>query len=121
MKKLNRKFYHYTLWEDFINGMYSSKSVSDRNSDAATKLLSDTIQLESAMLAVIDKWPISSSVNLSYRGYNRQAWLGQAACCIWLGLTETETREGWAYLSDEQKDKANKVADHVIKVWENRL
>lgn len=81
-------------------------------------LLKQPKQLEKYMALVVRDWVYSSEVYLTYKGYNRQAWLGQAACCYAHGATEAETKRGWRLLTQEEMDRANASADRVIKDWE---
>lgn len=82
------------------------------------ELLSDAIVCESAMIGAITNYPISAEQHLS-KNYGRRPWLGQAACCFALGATEEETRVAWNFhMTKESQDKANEIADALIKQWE---
>lgn len=72
---------------------------------------------EKAMRMVVEKWPIASEFNLSNAEINRRAWMGQAACSIYAGIHEDETREAWGLLTVEQRTQANAIATRVIKEW----
>ena len=69
------------------------------------------------MLRVVNEWPLSCEHNLT-ADCNRQAWIGQAACCLALGVPEDITREAWHMLTQSQQDEANRKADEAILVWE---
>lgn len=120
MKKITRIFHHYEKWEDYKNGMYEEK----RDSNKMNRIIESTILLSTpellylAMKNVSQKWINSSEVNLSNRSCNRRAWLGQAACNYDIGAVESEVREAWGMLSQEERDKANSTADKVIEEWE---
>lgn len=43
--------------------------------------------------------------------------MGQSACNIYYGIKEDETREAWGLLTNEQRYKANRVADTVYDEW----
>jgi len=70
------------------------------------------------MKMVIEKWPISSRVNLTDVRSNRKSWLGQAACCIHSGVPEYITRTVWNGLTIDQKNNANNIAKQIIEQWE---
>ena len=72
------------------------------------------------MYDVIDNWKYETEQFLSNQNSNRQAWLGQAACCLAHGASESETRTAWNKLSINQMEQANLIADSVILEWENR-
>jgi hypothetical protein len=72
------------------------------------------------MSMVADGWKYSAEVNLSNRNRNRQAWLGQASCCLIVGAPEDLTKQAWHTLTAAEKIAANAVADEVIAAWERR-
>lgn len=115
--KIDRIFHHYEQWEDYQNGMYI-KSFDINLIDKAEKLLANPLNLYIAMNEVINKWPISSADNLSNSNINRQAWLGQAACCLICNCPENLTKEAWHKLTDDERRLANRVADEIILKWE---
>jgi hypothetical protein len=94
------QIYHkYTEWEDFQNGMFNTafdnESLLITN---AIKLLSDDVLFYQTAINVLNKWPISSDVNLSNNSSNRQSWVGQSACCY----------------------KYNVIADKIIIIYESK-
>lgn len=116
-----QKFYHYTKWEDFQNGMYDEmKEGRSERVKKAVKLLSDTQELYKQMARVTTEWKFATEQNLTNNSINHQAFLGQTACSIWQGIKEDETREAWGYLTNEQRYRANRVADKVFDEWQNR-
>lgn len=70
------------------------------------------------MMKAIEQWPMSCEHNLTDQSMNKQAWVGHAACCIALGCPEDITREAWHYLTQEQQDEANAMADLAIAKWQ---
>lgn len=117
---MKRVFHHYEKWEDWREGIYSANAPDpdETLSSRAARLLSDPIMLGVAMRRAVERWPISAEVNLSNRSRNRQAWLGQAACCLVVGAPEVFTSAGWRRLSLAEQEAANLVADEVIAEWE---
>lgn len=117
---MKQVYYHYTLWEDFKNGMYDEiKEGRSERVLLAVELLSNFDLLYEQMTRVTVEWPIATAQNLT-SPMNHQAYLGQAACNIWRGVKEDETREAWGRLTQEQRYKANRVADRVFSEWKSR-
>lgn len=114
---MKRVFYRYELWECYKHGMYKHE-VLPMGTSRAYQLLRNPCALYEAMKLVSERWTYSGLMNLSNRGRNRQAWLGQAACCYKEAATEDETKIAWRRLTKEEQDAANAVADRVIKEWE---
>lgn len=115
---MKQVFYHYTMWEDFKNGMYDEvkEGRSDRVKYAA-EILSNTYLLYVCMKRVTKEWTHATEQVLTNPSVNHQAFLGQAACNIHAGIKEDETREAWGLLTNEQRIEANKVADRVDDEW----
>jgi hypothetical protein len=120
---IQRIYHHYLKWEDWQNGMYRSTIQAD-DAEAeeliqyAFSLLSSPKSLYASMSSVVLDWPIASEVNLSHKSINRQAWLGQAACCYEHQVPEHLTKQAWHRLTLLQQDKANAIADRIIREWE---
>lgn len=117
---MNRIFHHYEKWEDWKDGLYA---LSVDNPDEvmitrAARVLRNIDLLRWAMLRVIHLWTHAAEVNLTNSSRNRQAWLGQAACCYICGAPEDLTKAAWHRLSVAEQDGANLVADYVIAAWE---
>ena len=117
--KMNRICHNYKKWEDWKAGMYSNAcdNIKDTISDSL-ELLSSPTDLHEAMMRVCNEWVYSSEHNLTDISINRQAWLGQAACCFNHGCPEQYTRLAWWSLSEKQRNEANTVADIVIQYYE---
>ena|SRR5688572_13947593 len=116
---MKRIYHNYIKWEDFQNGMFALRcDWYEEKKYLANNLLSDESKLLISMRDVVNKWPIASEMNLTNRSRNRQAWLGQAACCFSHGVPEFVTRDAWNELADQIKEKANNIADMVISEWE---
>lgn len=115
---MKQVFYHYTKWEDFQNGMYDEiKEGRDDRVKEAIKLLSNEKKLYKYMKKVTAEWEYATAQNLTNSNINYQAFLGQTACNLYANIKEDETREAWGYLTNEQRYKANKVADKVYYEW----
>lgn len=87
----------------------------------AKNTLSDKKKCRMSMDFVVDAWPISAKQHLSKHWLNRRPWLGQAACNFSCGANEEETRIAWNfYMSKEEQDSANAIADEIIAEWEKK-
>ena len=115
---MKQVFYHYTLWEDFQNGMYDEVKEGRRERiDKAIYLLTDENKLYEFMTRVTKEWVHSTEQTFTNKAMNHQAFLGQTACNLYAGVKEDETRERWGYLTNDQRYRANKVADRVHSEW----
>lgn len=115
---MKRIFHNYNKWEDFHHGMYNEdKDGRDARVRQAAAILGDPAVCETAMRMVLEKWPIATEFNLSNAEINRRAWMGQAACSVYAGVHEDETREAWGFLTSEQRTEANAIATRLIKGW----
>jgi hypothetical protein len=118
---MRRVYYQYELWEDYQRGMYALTAPDqERAIEDARLLLANPAALYHAMAAATLLWQHACEVNLTNRSRNRQAWLGQAACCLLYQTPESLTKLGWHRLTDAEQRAANAVADQVIVAWERR-
>lgn len=117
---MRQVFEPYWKWEDFKNGMFDPPPAKDFESLAkrAAELLADSKRFLSLCRLVVKGWPVATAVNLTNTKTNRRAWLGQAACCFDGRVPEIATRAGWKLLTDDERAKANQVADEVIYEYE---
>lgn len=119
MPKIERVWHHHDKWEDYKAGQYALRYDNEMvGAGLATDLLRDPDGLWAAMSAVIREWPHATAVNLSHTSQNRQAWLGQAACCWNHGVPDFVTKQGWHQLTQDEQNQANDIADSVIAEWE---
>jgi hypothetical protein len=117
---MDRIWHHYKKWEEYKQGMWRNVSKEEEKEflQRAVLFMSDSFVFGWYMKRVVEKWIISCEQNLSATGMNRQAWIGQAACCLAIGCPEYITRKAWWKLTQQQQDKANAKADEAIKIWE---
>lgn len=117
--KMKTIWHPWNEWECYEAGMYDGKS--DRSSDECKALyaefLADVARFRVAMDRVVSEWPKSCEHFLSKRGFNRIAWLGQAAMCIDTGVSRRH-RAGYMLLDPEQQRRANKAAEDVLNEWQ---
>lgn len=123
---MSRIWHNYELWEDFQSGMYNPPChasvdtgvTTEERIAKAVELLSNEELCEKYMRKVVREWVKGTEQVLSNRGQNRKAWLGWCACFMYGECKDIETRKAWRLLTNEQRKKANAVADRVIKEWE---
>lgn len=118
-----KQIYHpYHLWEDYKAGMWNKipSSEEPRMLDEAIRFTGDAVEYGSWMVKVINSWPITCEHNLTDLGQNRKAFVGHCAAFMAIGSPEYITRSAWGYLTDKQREEANKMADIAIAKWEER-
>ena len=116
---IKRKFHHYKKWEDYKCGMYDELAEGkDCRIDLAKSLLGNPSLCEKFMREVVKRWTCAAEQVLTNTSINRRAWLGQAACCLYAGCKEDETRKAWWLLTKEEQDRANSIAEKVITEYE---
>jgi len=115
---MERFYKEYYYWEDYINGMYDLIDNENYYIQKSIELLKNESLFLNTCLDVLKNWNISSKVNLTNKNNNRQAWLGQACCSYLYKSNEICTRIAWSQLTDEQRFKANKIADIIINHFE---
>jgi hypothetical protein len=119
---IERIYHSYDMWEDFMEGMYKKTCFMDEEQMIIDcwVILSCPQWLEESMKFVAHNWIRAAEHNLTNMARNRQAWLGQAACCFTHGAPEYITKQAWGRLTEKQQQEANAVADYVISIWEEK-
>lgn len=117
-----RKYHHYELWEDYMNGMYKQIYGKERRImlNKAISFTGDANLYGKWMLKVVELWPICCEQNLTDIHINQKAWIGHAAVCLALGCPEDITRLAWGCLSKKQQDEANNQADISLRAWNEK-
>jgi hypothetical protein len=117
---MRRIFHHHSLWEDAAAGMWRNVSGDERAHllIRVKTFMQNTARFHRAMRRVIREWHYACEVNLSTRSFNRQAWLGHAACVLITTAPEDVTRQAWWMLTQRQRDVADKAAAETILEWE---
>lgn len=119
-----KQIYHpYHLWEDTKNGILNknfNEIETENLTQQARELLCDEKEFYFIAWNVITKWVYASEQHLSNEHRNRQAWIGQASCCYKYKIPEHITKYAWRLMTLEQQEKANKVADKIISLWEKQ-
>lgn len=118
MITLDRVYSDYRTWEDYKAGMYNeSRDGRIVRVNLAMECLSSNLLCLEYMNEVVKQWPVATEFNFTNEQQNRRAWLGQAACCLYGGCHEDETREAWGKITQFQRETANRIAEHVINEW----
>lgn len=120
---MKREWTNYNTWEDAKLGMYEFTCFMDPEQLVleCETLLKCPQWLEEAMKFCAFNWNNAAKHNLTNLHRNRQAWLGQAACCMTHGAPEYITKLAWAKLNVNEQKIANLIADEVIKTYEEML
>lgn len=119
MDKLPRVWHPVEEWEEISFNMWGT--VKDRASylSRAIRFTSDWNLYGDHMDLVIELWPISCENALTDYSINRKAWIGHAACALYMQCPEDITRQAWGHLTDEQRKMANRRAAIAIRSWED--
>lgn len=115
----NRIFHTYEKWECYKAGLYATtKDGMDKEECeiAYRDFLSDDAKFSKALNGVINEWKHSCEHYLTNSAMNRIAWLGQAACCYALSIP-SEFRSGFSLLTEQDQEKANKIALTYLNKW----
>lgn len=117
--RLPRVWHPVEDWEEIQYNMWGT--VSDRATmlQNAIEFTGDAALYGDHMDLVIQEWPISCENALTDYSLNRKAWIGHAACALYMQCPEDITRQAWGYLSYEQQKMANRRAAIAIRCWED--
>lgn len=114
---MKRVYHHYTLWEDFQAGMYDEvKEGREERIQKAIELLTNEELCYHFMKRVTTEWKYACEQVFTNR-FNHRAFLGQCACNLYAGVKEDETRKAWWFLTEQQRYKANEIANRVYEEW----
>ena len=123
MRRIKEYAHPYWLWEDWQNGMYDDLCRYEYV-QKAIEVLGDPEKCKKAMERVIAEWKYSAETNLlsdvkqDFVGDN--AWMGAACCSIECKCTVSEVRNAWWRLTEQQRRKANNIADRIISRFKNQ-
>jgi hypothetical protein len=121
---MKRIYHKWELWEDYKNGFYNNVSKKDKG-----VLINNVIEMFSCekltdkyMNRVINEWVFSCEQNLTNESMNKIAYIGQAAACLYCGASNTVTMYSWKLLTNEIRERADKIASKKIIQWKrNRI
>ena len=112
-------FHTYDKWECFRAGFYESKPMPRNDHQlrsAYLHVLGNVPVFRSAIRKVFSEWRYSCEQYLTNQGFNRIAWIGQAAVCIETSVP-SQFCGGWRLLTVEQQDAADNVALEGLNEW----
>lgn len=115
-KRLKQIWVPYTEWEDWVNGMWAKGK--DEDLQRAIDFTGNHIEYGKAMAEVVISWPRTMLNSMTNPGINRRAFLGHCAVCYRLGISESITRQAWAFLTEQQRVDADNEAEKNIKIYE---
>jgi len=112
-----RVWHPYEKWEEIHFNMWGT--VVDRKDflRRAIEFTGNHTLYGSYMMRVVKGWPISCENALTDNTLNKRAWIGHAACSLYMRCPEDITRKAWAFLTNEQQLLANKEARRAIQEW----
>lgn len=114
---MKRVYHHYTKWEDFQAGMYDEvKEGREERIQKAIELLTDEKLCYQYMKRVTVEWVYACEQAFTNH-FNHRAFLGQCACNLYAGVHEDETRKAWWHLTEQQRYRANEIANRVYAEW----
>ena len=117
IKKHERIWHPYWLWECNKAGFYLSCDNKEQDKEKYREFLSDLKLFEKVLKKVILEWKYSCEHFLTDVGRNRIAWLGQASM-VYAMQVPAEARGGFKLLSKEQQTAADAMALKYLKKWE---
>lgn len=118
---MERIYIPYWNWEDWIAGMWRTLSKSEEagHLKACIAFTGDHVVYGSAMGEVIEAWPNTMLNSLTNPLCNKRAFLGHCACQYKINCPEYITRIAWRQLTEDQRVKADDVAQRTIDRWIN--
>jgi len=122
MKK-KRIYHNYKKWEEYQYGMWRAVYGEEKEAllKAAIEFTGNAQRYGHYMMIVAKTWKYSCEHNLTDTSINQQAWIGHAACALAINCPEDITRAAWWFLSEQQQDEANAMADKAIKYWHENI
>lgn len=115
MRLFGERVWHpYWTWEHWQAGVYSGQNNEEKAIKCA-ELLGDAERFERVARLALESWQHAVEHNLTNSAKNHQSFIGQVACCYAFRASMNETTAGWWLLTDEQRQRANEVADKLLR------
>ncbi len=119
--RIKQKFYHFSKWEDYKNGLYNTSCDRyDEKVNLSIDLLSNQDEFYAIATEMVNAWEYSSEQNLTDNAINKKAWIGQASCCFNHKAPDYATKDAWWQIPENIRDEANETAKKVIKEWQSK-
>lgn len=115
--QLARVWHPVDRWEEITHNMWGR--VTDRAIylQRAIEFTGNHKLYGSYMRRVCNEWPYSCENAFTDPYLNHRAWVGHAACALYMQCPEDIVRQAWRHLTDEQQLLANKEASRAISEW----
>ncbi len=119
---MERIYHSWDYWEDYKAGFYNNCSGADKANKIllVVQMFDSEILTREFMLRVIEDWKYSCEHNLTNPSLNKIAYIGQAACCIYGEIPSSVTMEAWSLLEPSVQERADKIANEVLLIWESK-
>ena len=115
----NGEVWHpWWAWEEVKHNMWGDVQNRQEWLQKAIEFTGDHVLYGSWMRKVAESWKYSCEHNLTKTDINKKAWIGHAAVAMAIQCPEDIVREAWGYLTKQQQDMANMVAQEAIDYWE---
>lgn len=118
---MSRIWINYNQWEDYKAGLYSKNKQDESVYEMTKKMFEVPAVFFELAMQMVSLWPNSADHNLSYFKSNRRSYIGQATACFYSGANIVTTCKVWEKLTQEQRDKANMIADLVIEYYDQEI
>lgn len=116
-----KRIYHpIDCWEEIHFNMWGASNNKVRDLENAICFTGNHRLYGRYMRRVTREWPMSCENALTDIRMNRRAWLGHAAVALALQIPEDIVRNAWGYLTERQRELANREADRAIRQWEQQ-
>jgi|9_EtaG_2_1085328.scaffolds.fasta_scaffold02330_10 hypothetical protein len=119
---LKRIYHPYNLWEDYKAGFYDNVSNNQKKYkiNKVLEMFNSYSLTEKYMNKVVKEWVYSCEHNLTNESINQIAYIGQGACCLYAGVPCDLTMRGWKLLSQDVRERSDKIAEKVIHKWKQK-
>lgn len=115
------KYCPFWAREEYLNGLFNTTCDEPVLIKKVIKLFNSEKRTIIHMNNVVKNWRHSTEHNLTNTSKNRIAWIGQAACCYAFNAPDYITKKAWWLVSKANRDRADKIAKHVIKEYEEKV
>lgn len=119
---MKRIYHRWEKWECVKSGFFDTEA-KGMNADQARVLYAEFLgskkRFEKGLKRVLAEWKFTCEHFLSNESLNRIAFLGQAAMNIETGVPSI-FRAGFKLLSVMEQEKADRLANRYLKVWEKQ-
>lgn len=121
-KAMKQTYVPWWLWEDYHAGMWRKlpKLQEQLTIQKAIEFTENTELYGMAMQIVVNEWPYTMLHNLSNTSVNKRAFLGHCAVCLETSIPEYITRLAWRELTEQQRIKADEIAEQTVNEWKKR-